>query len=382
MQVDIAVPGTFQAFKFGRQLEKRECLGTIYTTAPRHKGGVSSDRVENIRHPWVIQRIGDQWPRLDDIVPSRWRRPFTQWKNITFDKAVSRRLEPVDDGIFVGYAGVCLESLQRANALGLTTVVERESTHIRTQKEILDEEYQKYNQGRCPISDDYVEREEKEYKLADYITTPSRFAQESFVQQGYDEQKVKRVPFGVVLPELSDVNGVDTTYFIYAGSVILRKGIQYLLPAWDSLDLPNAELIVAGNITESTQPIVQSYMDAEDIHFLGWVNNINELFGKSSVFVFPTLEEGSALVVYEAMASGLPIVTTYNSGWVGEDGKHGIEVPVRDSESVAEAMQYLYNNPDERKRMGENARNHIASNFTEDDYGKRMYFEHQAMIRQ
>jgi glycosyltransferase involved in cell wall biosynthesis len=139
---------------------------------------------------------------------------------------------------------------------------------------------------------------------------------------------------------------------------------------------------VTNHIDESAQPIVQKYKSNDDIRFLGWVDDLYEWYEKSSAFVFPTLEEGSARVIYEAMASGLPIVTTFNSGWVGEDGEHGIEVPIRDSEAVAEAIRYMYNNPEERKQMGENAQNHITSNFTEDDYGERIFSEYQSMINQ
>lgn len=381
MQVDIAVPGTFHAFKLGRQLENRGSLRRIYTTYPKFATdgeGVPEEKVTHIRHPELIAQVGHRFPVVNEIVPSQWNNPLNRWKGIAFDKSVARKLEPAEADLFVGFAGVCFESLQRANELGLTTAVERSSSHIRAQKEILDEEYQKYEQGEATISYQHVNREEKEYDIADYVVTPSKFVQESFLEEGFDEEKVKCVPFGVNTPDIQQVSD-DTTYFIYSGSVTLRKGIQYLLPAWDSLDLPNAELIVTSNIDESARPIVQEYEDDDSIRFLGWVNDLYEWFGKSSVFVFPTLEEGSAMVVYEAMASGLPIITTFNSGWVGEDGKHGIEVPVRDSKSIAEAIQYMYNNPEERKQMGENARDHIMSNFTEDDYGERVFSEYQAM---
>lgn len=387
MQVDIAAPGTFQAFKLGRLLESRGSLRRIYTTYPKFATdteGIPGKKVTHIRHPELIAQVAHRFPVVNEIIPSQWNEPLNRWKGIAFDKSVARKLEPAEDGLFVGYAGVCLESLQRANEIGLTTVVERESSHIRAQKEILDEEYLKYEQGVPSISQQHMKREEKEYDITDYITTPSKFAQDSFIEQGYDEEKVKRVPFGVNQPELPDVPNDDTVYFIYAGSVSLRKGIQYLLPAWDSLDLPDAELIVAGDLTESTQSVVQEYKDTEDIHFLGWVDDIYEVFGKSSVFVFPSLEDGFAMVVIEAMASGLPAIVSENTGAKDcvREGVDGQVVPIRDSEALAEAMQYMYNNPDERKQMGENARDNITSNFTEDDYGERIFSEYQSMINQ
>jgi len=248
----------------------------------------------------------------------------------------------------------------------------------------LDEEYQKYEQGESSISRQHIKREEKEYDTADYVVTPSTFAQDSFIEQGYDDEKVKRVPLGINPPKQSNVYNDDTTYFIYSGSVMLRKGIQYLLSAWDSLDLPNTELIVTSNVDESAQSIVEEFNDTEDIHFVGWVDDLYEQFGKSSLFVFPSLEDGFGMVVIEAMASGLPVIVSENTGAKDcvREGVDGQVVPIRDSEALAEAMQYMYDNPEERKQMGENAQAYIRSNFTEDDYGERIFSKYQAMISQ
>jgi glycosyltransferase involved in cell wall biosynthesis len=195
---------------------------------------------------------------------------------------------------------------------------------------------------------------------------------------------VKRVPLGINPPKQSNVYNDDTTYFIYSGSVMLRKGIQYLLSAWDSLDLPNTELIVTSNVDESAQSIVEEFNDTEDIHFVGWVDDLYEQFGKSSLFVFPSLEDGFGMVVIEAMASGLPVIVSENTGAKDcvREGVDGQVVPIRDSEALAEAMQYMYDNPEERKQMGENAQAYIRSNFTEDDYGERIFSKYQAMISQ
>lgn len=384
MKVDVAVPGTFHAFKLGRQLERRNCLRRIYTTYPKFATkteGIPNDKIISIRHPELIAQVGNRFPVLNDMISSQWNDPFNRWKGIAFDNAVARKLEPAEDGIFLGFAGVCLKSLQRANNLGLTSVVERSSSHIKKQKLILDEEYKTFGQGKSSISAQHVRREEKEYETADYVVTPSKFARESFIERGFNKEKVRCIPFGVDSPKAQRSSDC-TTYFIFSGSVTLRKGIQYLLPAWDSLELEEAELIITSNIDDSARGIVQEYKHSNNIRFLGWVDDLYEWFGKSSAFVFPTLEEGSAMVVYEALATGLPVITTFNSGWVGEDGKHGIEVPTQDRESVAEAIRHMYDNPEERKRMGENARNYITSNFTESDYGKRIFSEYQSMIDQ
>jgi glycosyltransferase involved in cell wall biosynthesis len=73
--------------------------------------------------------------------------------------------------------------------------------------------------------------------------------------------------------------------------------------------------------------------------------------------VFPTLIEGMPLVVLEAMASGLPVITTPNGpGDVVRDGIDGFVVPIRDPGAIIEKLEFLRANPDQRAEMGRNAR--------------------------
>jgi glycosyltransferase involved in cell wall biosynthesis len=301
--------------------------------------------------------------------------------NDRFDRAVARRLQPVSDGLFLGFAGSCLRSLSRANELGYTTAVERASSHIRTQRDILREEYDRYDAGLHPISDAHVKQEEREYDEADYIVTPSQFAYESFLDHGFDESRVFCVPFGTDIPEttISRDRDDDQFRFLFVGTVDLRKGVQYLLDAWERLELPNAELVIVGRATEAAQRIVADN-HSDSVRFVGWSENPREWYRRASVFVFPTLEEGSARVVYEAMTHGLPIVTTFNSGWVGEDGVHGIEVPIRDPTALADAMRTLFESQDRRQEMGERGQSLIRGGYTWEDYGDRIHSTYQSMI--
>lgn len=382
MKVQISVPGTFHAFTLGRQLEYRDALHRIFTSYPPsavNNEGIPSDKIKSAVFPEMVEQIGRKLPLINNS------GTFTRMKGITFDRMVSRRIRDIENGIFLGFAGVSLQSLRRANELGLTTVVERSSSHIKTQRQILNEEFKKYQSGTPPISDRHINREEAEYQIADYIVTPSEFARNSFLNRGYEETKVKCVPFSIdcsgEAPDSSTLNIPDEKrYFIFSGTVSLRKGIQYLLPAWDSLDLPNAELIITSEVDDSAKQFVKKYRDRDGIRFVGWVDDLDSWFSKASAFVFPTLEEGSARVVYEAMGSNLPVITTFNSGWVGEDQVHGIEVPIRNSEAIAKAVQYLYHNPEEADRMGNNAHELIESKYTEDNYGERIFSLYNSML--
>ena len=79
-------------------------------------------------------------------------------------------------------------------------------------------------------------------------------------------------------------------------------------------------------------------------------------YQSADIFVYPSLHEGSALAIYEALASGLPVVTTFNSGSVVRDGIEGYVVPVQDPDAIKDKIEFLYHNFQLRKKMGVAAR--------------------------
>jgi glycosyltransferase involved in cell wall biosynthesis len=99
--------------------------------------------------------------------------------------------------------------------------------------------------------------------------------------------------------------------------------------------------------------------------------NMTQHYNNADIFVFPSLHEGSALVTYEAMSCGLPVITTRNSGSIVRDGLDGFIVPLRDASMLAEKMQYFYDNQDKIAQMGKSAGEH-AKDFTWDKYGHKL----------
>ncbi len=91
----------------------------------------------------------------------------------------------------------------------------------------------------------------------------------------------------------------------------------------------------------------------------------------ADIYVFPSLFEGSSLSIYEAMASGLPVVTTKNSGSIIRDKKDGFIIPIRDSQDTKEKILQLYQNKNLRQKMGASAREQIK-HFTWQIYEERV----------
>lgn len=292
--------------------------------------------------------------------------------DMPFDLLTSRLVGSPD--VFHGWNNMCLRTLRKAAQRGATTAVERASTHPDYQRRLVDREYREHGIDESFGDDRLYRRAMLELQEADAVFVPSEFVYESFVEEGFDESRLVLTPFGVDVdrytpPEDPSAREEEFTA-LFVGSLSLRKGIQYLLPAWQKADV-DGRLVLLGNVRDTAADVVDEYRDDPSIEFPGFVENPIEVYRESSVFAFPSIEEGSALVTYEAMATGLPSVVTPNTGSLVEDGEHGRVVPPRDVDAVADALEELAADPDRRRAMGRAAREKVED-YTWTDYGDRV----------
>jgi glycosyltransferase involved in cell wall biosynthesis len=151
----------------------------------------------------------------------------------------------------------------------------------------------------------------------------------------------------------------------------LGKGTHYLGMAAEQLAARGKryDFRVAGHASPSVagQPICKG------LHFLGRIDRskIHREYQSADLFVLPTLGEGSAEVVYEALAAGVPVITTKSAGSVVRDGMEGRIVPERDPDALAVAIQELREDRGLRDRMAVAARER-AKDFTWERYGERL----------
>lgn len=277
-----------------------------------------------------------------------------------------------DTDIFIGWSGQCIHSLRRANRDGLTSIVVRGSAHISEQMEILREEHARFGLPFVERSH-IIERELCEYEEAQYIQTISSFAKRSFVARGIPESKIIVQSLGVSLARFKQIPKEDDVFrVIYAGALSLRKGIRYLLDAFAALDRPDAELCLIGTVQEHLRPLLAAARGR--VRVLGHQPEaeLYRHYSQGSVFVLPSLEDGFAVVLAQAMACGLPIICTTNTGGedlLGPERRGGYIVPIRDVEALREKLLYLYEHRDTCAEMGRQARIRVSNRFSWDDYG-------------
>jgi glycosyltransferase involved in cell wall biosynthesis len=153
---------------------------------------------------------------------------------------------------------------------------------------------------------------------------------------------------------LEPVRAESPLTVLWLGSVILRKGIQYLVQAARTLQKHRIEFLIAGPVGISEQAL-RSF--PANMKILGRVtrDRLSEIYRQAHVFVLPTLSDGFAITQLEAMAHGLPVIATPNCGQVVTDGVDGFILSARDSEALASRLAQLAATPYLVRSMSANA---------------------------
>jgi len=206
---------------------------------------------------------------------------------------------------------------------------------------------------------EYSERLDAECELADRILVGSDFVLRSFVEAGYDARRIVVTPYGVDTERFRPGSGPrsDGVFrVLFVGQIGQRKGMSYLLQGYQLFRRADCELHVVGSYVQGREvyaPYLHLYRHTPHVPQA----DLPALFQEADVFLFPSLIEGMPLVVLEAMASGLPVVTTtHGPGEIVRDGVDGFFVPIRDPQAIATRLEQLYRDPSLRQQMGRNAR--------------------------
>lgn len=380
MRITLSAGGRFWYFDLAKQLLKRGHLDRLITSYPKFaakRWGIPSDKVRSLVVKEILER---SWRRLptDGLA---WQPDFLIHE--IFDRLAARRIG--DPDIFDGLSSFSLHAIRAAKKKGAVTVVTRGSSHMEYQTKILKEEYESFGIHQRSVSPADIEKELQEYAEADYISIPSLFVKRTFLERGIPESKIIHVPFGVDLSSFHQVEKNDNVFrVIFVGGMTLRKGLHYLLQAFTELNLPNSELMLLGSVNEEIKPFFKKYEGR--FRHVGHVPQaeLHKYYSQGSVFVLPSIEEGLAMVQPQAMACGLPVVATTNTGGedIIRDGVDGFIIPIRDVQAIKEKIMYLYEHPEERARMGVSAKARVAQGFTWDDYGDKIVREYERILKQ
>jgi glycosyltransferase involved in cell wall biosynthesis len=279
--------------------------------------------------------------------------------------------------------GEALEIFQKAKLTGINCILEQTIAPYSQVTQLYNEEFdafpfwQEFKKSNAHSL--VVLREEKEWDLANKILAGSQFVVDGLVSCGVEKEKCKIVPYAVDIEKFSPAyqtvkSKKNPLNVLFIGSVDLRKGIQYLYKALKLLDPSRFHVKVAGGIAISAKAVEQL---REVVELLGLVprTEVAELYRWADVFVFPSICEGSALVTYEALASGLPVITTPNAGSVVKDQENGYIVPIRDYEALANRLNKLAEDRELITTMSLKAREYALNNLSWEHFADRLVKE-------
>ena len=141
---------------------------------------------------------------------------------------------------------------------------------------------------------------------------------------------------------------------------------------------------MVGNIEKELFPFLKPFFLNPNIIFQKHVNQkkLRSFYNNSNLFVTSSLEEGLAVVQIQAMACGLPLICTPNSGGeeLIEEGKNGFVCPIRDKDYLKNKIIYFYNNREELKIFGKNSNYKAKNYFSWDKYSQDIYEEYKKLI--
>jgi glycosyltransferase involved in cell wall biosynthesis len=257
--------------------------------------------------------------------------------------------------------------LQIAKASHLLGVVEQTSAPYLVERRILSEAAAAFPEGDKRFSDENVDafaaREQREWALADRILVPSEFVKQQISEVDGPVQKCRVVPYGVEQNRFAMAQKVDSSKdrngilrVLFVGKVSLQKGVHYLLEAMRQLRSKAIQCRIVGGLEIDRSDLNE--MLPQNVELVGSIprNAIHKEYAWADVFCLPSLCEGSATVVYEALAAGLPVVTTPNSGSIVRDGVEGFVIPICDSDAIASCLECLASNRALLASMSEAAR--------------------------
>ena len=261
-----------------------------------------------------------------------------------FSKWVLSKLVPGDHILSsYGYVNECFEWVR---AHGGKTFLDGGNSHPANFWEILSEEHRLWKCPFPPVARHHYERSLAMMEHVDYVLAPSNYVTQSFLTRGFRPEQMLTNVYPVNLANFAPPDAprpADRPFtIINTGSLSLRKGTPYLLEAFRIIrqKIPNARLLLTRALADSIVPVMEKYRDLP----IEWApslphRELAERLRSADLYILPSLEEGLARTGLEALACGLPVIVTANTG-INEfltPGISGTVVPMRDPAAIADA---------------------------------------------
>ncbi|HVS84891.1 MAG TPA: glycosyltransferase family 4 protein [Gaiellaceae bacterium] len=275
--------------------------------------------------------------------------------SVAFDALVSLFADR-NAAAVVCMSGSGVRTMRRHRRHGATTVLVMNTPAASEEHRVVAEEERRLGLRQSRIAR-WAERRiaariDQELAMADLVLANSQFTADDLARTGVPRAKIAVASLGVDLERFAPAGGArprsEIARIVYVGSLAPRKGVITLAEAVRMLRTTRpCELHVYGSGEPRYMRLLESFADDGSVTLHSYVPNaeLPDVYRAADVVVLPTLSDGFGLVVYEAMASGAPVVVTDRCGAEVEHGRNGLVVPHSDPRALADAIEQLLSDP-------------------------------------
>jgi len=363
LKIAVVVHGRFHAFDLVRELINQGHIVTLFTNYPKHvveQFGVQKKHVRSFLIHGVLSRF---LRRLHNPLKLADFEPFM---HIWFSKWAAQEVLRGEYDIVHVFSGVAEELFQALADQPTCKMLVRGSSHIRTQFQLLVEEEQRANTSIEKPSQWIIHREEKEYQLADKICVLSSFAKQSFIDRKVHQQKLAILPLGTQLDKFRPDEKViqercdrilsgEPLRILMVGSFSYRKGAIDFMNIANRCS-PQMTFKFVGDVAPEASLLAKR--SSQTIEFISRQPqySLPQYYAWADLFIFTTIEDGFAVVLTQAQAAGLPIITTPNCSGLDIilDEQTGWIVPIRSPEAFITRLQWCHYHRSELAQMVQN----------------------------
>lgn len=313
----------------------------------------------------------------------RWRIACNDFRNRAIERCATRLIDAGTALVF-GRQDAALESFRRARRVGARTVYELPAAYHKVVKSIMEREDALFpGVSDLPgAAEDFApartEIVDEELQLADLVIVGSEFVQTSLATADFPLPKVAVLPYACEDSWLADVPqgqapSSPKNLVLHVGRLGTRKGTHRLLRAWRRTGAYRSHRLRLVGSMHLSRRFLKDFAGCYE--HVPWMarHELRAQYAAADFFVLPSAAEGFALVILEALACGLPVVASRNSGAQGflEHGTHGLLHEFGDEEELCGQVDWMLSHPKERAEMSRHAREKAAS-WTWSDYRQRL----------
>ena len=247
-----------------------------------------------------------------------------------------------------------LRTLKMAKSLGIPTILERCNAHTEFAYTIVQKECEKLGISMPPghehdFNAAYLAKEEAEYREADFLFCPSEFVARTFKDRGFPEAKLGRFQYGfdekTCYPPPSRQRTDNGLTVLFSAGCAPRKGLHYALEAWlKSPAHKQGKFLVVGEFIPGYAERLGTMLQHPSVQILGYRKDLPDIMRQSDILVLPSIEEGSALVTYDARGCGAVLLVSDASGAVCQDRVNALVHPAGDVAMLSRHITELHEN--------------------------------------